>query len=138
MKTIKCLSVKQPWADLFVFPEKKFRKTIEVRTWPTHYTGDLIITASKKRDMEAIDWLCEKYGFLRQAFLCQPVGVAICRVRLVECTPMLERDERAAMCPYAPGLWSWVLSDPVPLEPVPIRGQLRLFEIDDVIPDLVQ
>jgi hypothetical protein len=43
-KLITALSVKQPWASMITAG----RKTIEVRSWSTHYRGPLLIVASKR------------------------------------------------------------------------------------------
>ena len=43
METIRCLSVKQPYASAIASGEKK----IEYRTWSTEYRGDILIHASK-------------------------------------------------------------------------------------------
>ena len=43
MKTIRCLSVKQPYASAIASGEKK----IEYRRWSTEYSGDILIHASK-------------------------------------------------------------------------------------------
>jgi len=49
---MKCLSLKQPYAELLV----SGRKTIELRTWNTKFRGEFLIHASKKIDKSA----CEK------------------------------------------------------------------------------
>jgi len=46
---MKCLSLKQPYAELLV----SGTKTIELRTWNTKFRGDFLVHASKKVDMEA-------------------------------------------------------------------------------------
>ena len=43
---MKCLSLKQPYADLLV----SGKKTIELRTWNTKFRGGFLIHASKKVD----------------------------------------------------------------------------------------
>ena len=40
----KCLSLKQPYADLVV----SGKKTIELRTWNTKFRGEFLVHASKK------------------------------------------------------------------------------------------
>jgi ASCH domain len=45
----KCLSLKQPYADLLVAG----KKTIELRTWNTKFRGEFLVHASKKIDKEA-------------------------------------------------------------------------------------
>ena len=49
---MKCLSLKQPFADLLALGEK----TIELRKWNTKFRGKFLIHASKNIDIEA----CEK------------------------------------------------------------------------------
>ena len=45
----KCLSLKQPYAELLV----SGKKTIEVRRWNTNFRGQFLIHASKNIDEEA-------------------------------------------------------------------------------------
>ena len=47
---MKCLSVKQPYAEFIV----KGLKTIELRSWNTSYRGELLIHASAVPDPEGI------------------------------------------------------------------------------------
>ena len=47
----KCLSLKQPYADLIV----SGKKTIELRTWNTTFRGEFLVHASKKIDNEALE-----------------------------------------------------------------------------------
>ena len=46
---MKCLSLKQPFADLLALGEK----IIELRKWNTKYRGKILVHASKNIDMEA-------------------------------------------------------------------------------------
>jgi len=48
---MKCLSIKQPYADLIV----SSKKSIELRTRNTKFRGEFLIHASKKIDKEACD-----------------------------------------------------------------------------------
>jgi len=50
---MKCLSLKQPFAELLV----SGKKIIELRTWNTKFRGEFLVHASKKIDKET----CEKY-----------------------------------------------------------------------------
>jgi predicted transcriptional regulator len=50
---MKCLSLKQPYADLLVFGEK----TIELRKWNTKFRGEFLIHASKNIDIQACERL---------------------------------------------------------------------------------
>jgi len=49
---MKCLSLKQPFAELLV----SGKKTIELRTWNTKFRGEFLVHASKKIDKE----MCNK------------------------------------------------------------------------------
>jgi ASCH domain len=46
---MKCLSLKQPYAELLV----SGKKTIELRTWNTRFRGEFLMHASKKVDRDA-------------------------------------------------------------------------------------
>jgi hypothetical protein len=111
---VKALSIRQPWASLIV----SGHKTIETRTWPTPYRGDLLICAARNAapGCNAADL---------------PTGVALAVVRLVDSRRMRPEDAAAANRPFDRKIWSWVLADVRTIEPFAVRGQLRLFEVDD-------
>ena len=46
---MKCLSIKQPYAELFI----SGKKTIEIRTWNTKFRGRFMVHASKTINDEA-------------------------------------------------------------------------------------
>ena len=50
---MKCLSLKQPYADLLAFG----KKTIELRKWNTKFRGEFLIHASKNIDIQACERL---------------------------------------------------------------------------------
>ncbi len=134
---MKCLSVRQPWADLLCGAHtvrqpdgSTWSKTVEGRTWGTGYRGPLVIHASRTVDQVAARVL----GHVGQ------LGVLIGVVDLVDCvrgTPALDR------CCIPPELldlyaddgepWvAWVRGPNVGLvQPVAVRGALGLFEIAD-------
>jgi hypothetical protein len=93
-------------------------KTIETRSWQTPYRGDLLICAARIRAAA-----CEPADL--------PTGVALAVVRLIDVRPMKPGDAAAANWPFDQKLWSWVLTDVRPIEPFVVRGQLRLFEVDN-------
>jgi hypothetical protein len=103
---VKALSVRQPWANLIA----QGRKTVETRTWPTAYRGDLVICSSKKP-------------------LIYRAGVALCVVELYAVVPMGREHEAEACCELYPGAWAWKLRNLRPLKPFPVRGQLRIFDL---------
>ncbi len=75
---MKALSLIQPWATLVA----SGNKTIETRTYRTHYRGDLLICASKTVSPEHPELSAEMF----------PKGVALCIVRLVDCVPMTAKQ----------------------------------------------
>lgn len=103
----KCLSVKQPWANLIASGQK----TIETRLWATPYRGEILIISSRKPDIS-------------------PAGCAVALATLVDCRPMTKDDEGAAMCHEYQGAFAWVLTNIRPTRPIPIRGSLGLFETE--------
>ena len=50
---MKCLSLKQPYAELLV----SGKKTIELRNWNTSFRGSFLVHASKNIDKERLDFL---------------------------------------------------------------------------------
>jgi ASCH domain-containing protein len=111
---VKAISIRQPWASLIA----SGHKTIETRTWPTPYRGDLLICAARNPAPG-----CNTTDL--------PTGVALAIVRLVDSRPMRAEDVGAANRPFDRKLWSWFLTEVRPIEPFVVRGQLRLFEVDD-------
>lgn len=115
---MKALSVRQPWASLLLGTspvEPGVLKTIETRTWKTDYRGRLLVVSSKQPTDQG------------------PAGVAIGTVEVVECRPMTKADEEAACCDLYLGAYAWVVRDPRPCHPFPVRGRLYLYEVE--VPD---
>lgn len=121
---MRCLSVRQPWAQLIA----QGRKTIELRTWATRYRGPIVIVAGKARGgPRAADWR-DVDG---------PRGAAIAIAELVDCRPARRSDARAACTAPEDGEWAWVLRDVQPIAPVPQRGRLGLYRVpEDLARDL--
>ncbi|MDQ3903497.1 MAG: ASCH domain-containing protein [Thermoproteota archaeon] len=57
---MKCLSLKQPYAELLV----SGKKTIELRNWNTSFRGKFLVHASKNIDKERLDFLGIDYNNL--------------------------------------------------------------------------
>jgi hypothetical protein len=110
---MKVLSVKNPWAYLIIH----CGKDVENRTWETKYRGPLLIHASRSMDIYAprdirllgINWF--DYN-----------GYIIGKVNLADCI----RDSKSEWAEE--GLWHWVLEDPKPCAPIPVKGSLGLWE----------
>jgi hypothetical protein len=104
---MKAISINQPWANKIASGQK----TVETRTWATSYRGDLLICSSRIPRI-------------------YPAGAALAIAELVDCRPMTFEDRIAACCHYRDGLFAWVLTNIRKIEAFPVKGQLRLFEVD--------
>lgn len=120
---MKALSLQAPWAWLVIHGGKD----VENRTWLTHYRGPIAIHASKKGSKQ-------DYAYV-QAFIrhkCLPVilppyaelnrGGIIGTVELVGC-------ERYHESPWFLGPVAFILARPKPLDFIPYKGQLGLFDV---------
>ena len=86
-------------------------KTIETRTWPTKYRGDLVICSSQNPKIE-------------------PYGKALCIVELYDVRPMEKKDEKKACVEVYPKAQAWLLRNLRPIDPpVPVKGSLGIFSI---------
>ena len=116
---MKAISVRQPWADFIV----KEVKTIETRTWTTTYRGDLLICSSKLFDPTWNDMRMEYRNSLAY-------GKALCIAELYDIKPMTKEHQDEAGCEVYPGAYSWFLRNIRIITPLPVKGALRLFEVD--------
>ena len=116
---MKALSLRQPYASFIAIG----KKTIETRTWATNYRGKLLIVSSKGKIYKDVPYR----HFLSLGL---PFGMALATVELIACRPMIKEDEKAAMFPYREDLYAWVLINIKRIEPFPVKGRLKLFEVD--------
>lgn len=103
---MKAISVRQPWAGLIASGQK----TIETRTRPTQYRGDVLICASKSPHAPG-------------------AGEALCIVTIVDCRRMVSDDAAAACCPPYDGAWAWILANARPIRPFPVKGRLSFYDV---------
>ncbi len=122
---MKALSVRQPWAQWIANGEK----TVEVRSRPTHHRGTLVICSSAQPSPDFRDSVRE-HGL--------PLGRLVCVVNVVDCVPMTEEHFDAACFLWddlrvlpEDGAWAWILADARVIEPVPQKGKLNLWKVDD-------
>lgn len=125
------LSVAQPWAWALVHGTKR----IENRRWRTRYRGNLVIHASTSRS-----WLAVFRENRRDQRLLRGVprdreldfGCLIGMVQLKAIFGL--KDAQQIQSDFAEGPWCWYLTNPRPfVRPIPYRGELGLFPIDDEI-----
>ena len=107
---MKALTVRQPHADRI----RRGVKTLEIRSWITHYRGPLLICAGARAD----DAEGRKL----------PLGVTLCQVDLVDVRPWRRQDAREACARWQKGLYAWVLARPRAVPMRPLKGRLGLFE----------
>ena len=128
---MKALSIRQPWAELIL----QGRKTIELRTWRTHYRGRLAIHASQTVREEA----CVAHG-LNPARMVR--GALVGTVELVDILTLDEatwealRDQHLSLRDFPGSMFGWQLENPQHLpQPIPMRGRMSLFNVpDDLTP----
>lgn len=113
---MKALSLWPEWAMTALCG----RKTVEWRSWSTDYRGDVLICSSARKSAPAV------------------CGHALCVVRLVDVVPFTDEHMEAACLDELPdGGYAWLLDDLRLIEPFPVKGRQRLFDVDhavDVVP----
>lgn len=125
MKT-KALSFRQPWAELVL----QGKKTLDLRTWSTHYRGPLAVFASQTIEKER----CQEHGIDPDRLTTGAVIGLVDLVGVVE----LDMEAYAARASehlggreYHAPMFGWELANPRPLsEPLPARGRQLLFEVE--------
>lgn len=106
---MKALSVRPEYTfDIFVGEQ-----TFEERTWQTDHRGDLLICASAKKEP----------GYVN--------GYAYFVVPLLDIQPSREAwfDERGKRVT----MYEWALGKPRAIEPIPVKGKLHLYDVDDAL-----
>ncbi|MDB5334577.1 MAG: hypothetical protein JWN70_196 [Planctomycetaceae bacterium] len=130
----KGLSVKQPYASAIAFGGK----SIENRSWQTHYRGPIAIHASAKiikDDIQTpqrqvrggekrplVDWINrgrKQFGLASEDQLGRSQIVAI--GMLVDC---IEKSSS----PWFQGAWGWVIVGIIPIDPISWTGGLGLWD----------
>lgn len=116
---MKALSVRQPWAYLIVSGIKR----IENRDWTTDYRGPLLIHASMSWHAAAADRdeFQQRYRVKIPNEL--PQGAIVGCVLLIDVITH-SRDR------FFTGPYGFVLAKPQMLDPIPMLGRSRLFDVD--------
>lgn len=117
----RALSVKQPYAGYIASGEK----TIETRSKPTSYRGELLICASKDGRPTG-----DAPGY----------GCSLALVELYDCKPLSEltpeewklaklpEETERILCRSGLG-YGWFLRNPRPVIEYPVKGQLGIFNL---------
>ena len=118
---MKALSIQPLYATLIAMGYK----FIELRSWETDYRGWILICASK-----AINKM-ERTTLMN--------GHAIAIAELTEVRPFDDKTDRDDALldddEHFEG-YSWVFNRIIPIKPFPVKGQLRLFEVNKAMDDL--
>ncbi len=131
MTPIKALSFRQPWAELIL----QGRKTMDLRTYNTRHRGRILIHAAQTVESEA----CRSHDIDPSAVT---AGAFVGSVTVVDVVPLTEelyaatRDQHLGGRHFQPGMFGWVLADPMRLpQPIPAPGRTNLFTVDVEIGD---
>ena len=132
-RTMKAITIKQPWASLIATG----LKDIENRSWKTNYRGRVLIHAAAAPVKEGLAALNNKQLFdlmkrenWEAEFENLPNGAIIGSVEIVDCVqnhPSKWAQE---------GVWNWVLANPeLYAEPIiGVKGKLSFWEYDGELP----
>ena len=131
---MKCISLKQPYAELLA----SGKKTIEIRKWNTNFRGPFLIHASKNVNMDA----CSALGFdenkvikgaiIGKAFLYDVIRYATMDVFL------RDRHKHFLIAPdmksdHSFKRYGFLVKSPVKFrEEIPYSGKLGFFEVSDL------
>jgi len=123
---MKALSFRQPWAELAL----QGRKTMDLRTYNSHYRGRIAVHASKTVERDA----CWENDFNPDNL---DAGGVVGTVELVDVIPLTKADYRAyradhlAVRSYREEMYGWILARPERLPRfIPANGRTNLFNID--------
>lgn len=124
---MKAISIRQPWANAVIHGSKN----IENRSWTTSLRGPVAIHAGATLHKQSAE---DYIRFVHERRLPEdaqmtisemrmlPLGVVIGVVNVVDCVTRSDS-------PWFEGPHGFVLSRPVPVEPIPCRGALQFFDL---------
>ncbi len=124
---MKCLSMKQPYANLLV----SGRKTIELRRWNTKFRGEFLVHASKNIDIDACIFYKIEISTLTK-------GAIIGKASLIDVKQYKQkyefdkdRDKHLATKDYSNYKYGFLVKDAIKFgKPIPALGKLGFFDID--------
>ena len=108
---MKALTLRPEWAHLVLCGEK----TIECRSWETDYRGDILICSSNIKRKGCIS------------------GHGLIVAELIDIHELTENDLKDAVLDELPDrkMYAWVLDNFRDIKPFPVKGQLKLYDVDD-------
>lgn len=136
---MKAISLKQPFAALVAAGVKQY----ETRKWGTKYRGPLLIQASlaahplfcgydfETEKLELDNRSAKRFYDVPRYFIPRS-GEMMCVVDLVDVYPFpnTKEAESLACCDWYEG-FVWKIENPRITLPIPLKGQLSIFEVSD-------
>ena len=116
--TDKAISIRQPWADLIIYGEKD----IENRNWYTPYRGPVFIHAARSFDTQAYQWILRHHGHVYTPKMKFNRGGIIGVANL----SYVYKEHSSE---WFQGKFGFFLEDRQPVDFVPLKGQLGLFNV---------
>ena len=124
---MKCLSLKQPYAELIV----SGKKTIELRTWNTKFRGEFLIHASRTVDKEA----CERNMIDPESLM---TGAIVGKSNLYDVKTYYsknsflgDRNKHFADSNFTKYKYGFLLKESKRLKkPIPLLGKLGFFNVE--------
>lgn len=123
---LRAVSIKQPWVELIL----RGVKTIEVRSWPTSYRGELWLHAGLRS--ESVLTPCGGPSVEVDGL---PVGAIVGRCEIVDCVAFDDHSWHAWKSRHlVPGAlagrrFAWMLQKAERQPSVPFRGRLGIMRI---------
>jgi len=122
---MKCLSIRQPWADLII----SGKRSLEIRKWPTKYRGKLLIHAPLKVEQDECERLSIPVG-CTSAIIGVAELVDVKKLSELEWSKMRHLHLEAGSRCYRGETFAWFLKNPEKFaQPIPFKGRLGLFEV---------
>lgn len=122
---MKALSIRGAWAHMII--HAPWHKNIENRSRNMRYRGPLLIHCGKDwtgAEQDECKWFCEEQGLPKPPPLSElQIGGIIGQVEVIDCVTSSDS-------PWFVGKCGIVLANPQPLEFIPYKGRLGLFEVD--------
>lgn len=128
----KAITVTQPFASLIAAGVKRY----ETRSWSTRYRGPLLIHSAKGvwgPDAARYAVSLRRAGLLPRTLLSDlPRGAIIAIAELVDVLPSdVVPPAELFTGPWAPAAYAWRFGWVLPVEPMPWRGRLSLWDGPD-------
>lgn len=127
---MRVLTLREPWASLI----GEGIKTIETRSWPTNYRGELYIHAGLTKVPQKEDSFVKMLkGELHYGFI-------FCKCSLVDCvyidktfSEMVKKTslDNYICGDYQEGRYAWILENVEYINPIPAKGHLSIWRYNE-------